>query len=292
MTRRTRRSLIFLGTLVAAYFVVGFYFWSTQDQAIFKPLRAVAATPADLDPPLPYEDVEIPADQSSIHGFWLPASDDAPVALYLHGQDSTIGKNLEHPRCLNQLGCSVFVVDYRGFGETYGTMTPTESSVYEDAETAWDYLTTTRGLAPECILIYGHSLGGAIAIELATRHPDAGGLVAESTFTSIKDMARWKFAVTHLFPIDWLLRHRFDSIEKVRSRRIPPALFVHGLSDAKVPCFMCEDLHDAASVPNKELLLIENGGHANRGPGQATYQAKMAAFLDRCFQLTPSDLIE
>ncbi len=283
ITRRKRRIRTVLCLLLASYLAIGAYFWSTQEHAIFKPLKKIAQTPADLEPSLPYEDVEIPIEQSAVHGFWLPASGDAPVAIYLHGQDATIGKNLEHAQCLNELGCNVLVIDYRGFGATFGTMTPSESSVYLDAEAAWDYLTTTRGFAPEHILIYGHSLGGAIAIELATRHPDAGGLVAESSFTAVKPMAQWKFAATYLLPLDLLLRHRFDSIEKIRNKTIPPVLFVHGTADSKVPCFMCEKLYDAASGPNKDMLLIKNGEHANHGLGQTTYRAKMSDFINRCF---------
>ena len=142
---------MFLCLLLVSYLAMATYFWSTQEQAIFKPAGVIAATPADLIPPLPYEYVEIPAAQSAVHAYWLPAQRDGPVALYLHGQNATIGKNLEHAQCLSQLGCHVLVIDYRGFGATFGTMTPSESSVYEDAEVAWNHLTTTRGFAPEQI---------------------------------------------------------------------------------------------------------------------------------------------
>jgi pimeloyl-ACP methyl ester carboxylesterase len=139
--------------------------------------RSIPAVPSNLKPPRPHQ---------------------------LPGTAGTGGNSF------NQLGCNVLVIDYRGYGATFGTITPTESSVYHDAEVAWNYLTETRGIAPERILIYGHSLGGAIAIELATRHPEAGGIVVESSFTSVKQMARWKFAITYLLPLDLLLRHRFD----------------------------------------------------------------------------------
>lgn len=280
--RRLVFSIGFFG-IGTPYLALVVYLWGTQEQAIFKPMESIPQTPADLDPPLSFESVEIPCGESAIHAFWLPADDHAPAALYLHGQDATIGKNLEHAQCLNQLGCHVLVIDYRGFGATFGSLIPSESSVYDDAETAWDHLTTGRGFPPERILIYGHSLGGAIAIELATRHPDAGGLVTEGTFTSAAQMARWKSPVTRLMPLRLLLRHRFDSVGKVRDKAIPPVLFVHGTSDEKVPHFMCQQLYDATAGTRKEMILIEGGGHARRGSGQAAYRAKMAEWIERTF---------
>lgn len=292
-----RRLLIALAILAAAYFVVGFYFWSTQDRAILKPIREIAQTPADLQPPLDYEPVEFAVQAVSVHAYWLPAPDDgldngtdngpelddAPVALYLHGQDGTIGKYLDHAQCLHRLGCHVLVIDYRGYGKTYGAYAPSEASLYEDADAAWDYLTNIRGYSPKQILIYGHSLGGAVAIELASRHPDAGGLVTESTFTSVKQMARWKFAVTYALPLDLLLRHRFDSLSKVQTRELPPTLFIHGKADTKVPCRMSTELHDAARGPRKEIELLDGGAHARRGSGQQQYEQVMSAFLEDCF---------
>jgi pimeloyl-ACP methyl ester carboxylesterase len=234
---------------------------------------------------LSYEELKIPNDQSAIpiHGYWLPASDEAPVALYLHGQEVTRHNNLHHAKCLNDLGCNVLVIDYRGYGETFGKMNPTEESVRHDAEVAWDYLTGTLEFAPERILIYGHSLGGAIAIDLATRNPEAGGLVTESTFTSVKNMARWKNPLTYLLPLGLLLRHEFDSVEKIREKELPPVLFIHGTADSKVPYFMCKHLHDAARGPFKDMVLIKGGEHADRKRGQTVYKAKVAAFLNQCF---------
>lgn len=267
-----------------AYFSIGFYFWSTQDRAVLKPRGPVATTPANLDPPLDFEPVVIDVRQSSVHAFWIPASEpQAPVALYLHGQDGSIGKILGSVQELHELGCHVLVIDYRGFGQTFESFTPTEASVYEDTEAAWKYLTTTRRFLPNEILIYGHSLGGAVAIELASRHPDAGALVAESTFTSVAEMARWRYAIMYLLPVDWLLRHRFESLEKVRSGELPPVLFIHGKADTKVPVGMCQSLHAAALGPDKQILLIEHGLHADRGPGEAVYRETMTAFLNKCF---------
>lgn len=289
--RKKRVIWSLIGLLIASYLGTGTYFWATQDDAIFKPRKQIKATPAELDPPLEYEYVKIPTEQSAIHGYWLPGASNAPTVLYLHGQDVTIGNNLHHAQCLNQLGCNVLVIDYRGYGATFGSMTPSESSVHQDAEVAWSYLTSDRSIAPEQILIYGHSLGGAIAIELATHHPEAGGLIAESSFTSVKQIARWKYAVTYLLPLNILLRHRFDSIGTVRENSLPPVLFVHGTADSKVPYFMSQQLYEATAGSNKEIVLIKGGEHANHGDGETDYWEKLLAFMHRCFGPTSLEVL-
>ncbi|MDG2013999.1 MAG: hypothetical protein P8J33_10860 [Pirellulaceae bacterium] len=150
-TRTSRKKIslrIFACLLVGDYVTVGLYFWSGQNYMIFKPLRAIERVPS-----VPYETVSIPIRESAVHGFWLPSTEADPVILYLHGQNANVGKNLHHAECLQQLGCNVLVIDYRGFGETFGVIEPTEASVYRDAEAAWDYLIETRNFAPQRILI-------------------------------------------------------------------------------------------------------------------------------------------
>ncbi len=156
---------------------MGICFWGTQEEAFRKAMQQIAETPAEFEPPMSYENVEISTEQAAIHRFWLPARSTAPVAIYLHGQDAIIGKNLYHGQCLSKLGCSVLVIDDRGCEATFGAMTLAKTSVSHDAEIAWTCLTKTRGIAPEQILICGRSLGGGIAIELASSHPEAGGLI-------------------------------------------------------------------------------------------------------------------
>jgi pimeloyl-ACP methyl ester carboxylesterase len=122
---------------------------------------------------------------------------------------------------LRELGYSVFVPDYRGFGESEGSF-PSEKTVYEDAEAAWNYPVDQRGIRPAHLYIYGHSLGGAIGIELALRHPEAAGLIVESSFTSIGEMAKLRKRYA-LLPIQ-LLNQRFDSIQKVSKLKTSRAL--------------------------------------------------------------------
>ncbi|XZO00444.1 MAG: alpha/beta hydrolase [Microcoleus sp.] len=175
------------------------------------------------------------------------------VVLYLHGNGLNVGANVEHANRFHQLGMSVFLIDYRGYGKSQGEF-PTESQVYEDAQLAMDYLVKQRGINPKQIYIYGHSLGGAIAIDLAVRNPEAAGLIVEGSFTSAREMVDFQSGVYRIFPIDLLLRQRFDSIAKV-DRLEMPVLFIHGTADTVVPVEMSKKLFDAAPEP-KQLYIV------------------------------------
>jgi uncharacterized protein len=279
--RYRRRLVALLIVLAMVYFGVGLRLWWIQDHEIFKPMPTVARTPADLKPPLKFESVELAVGDSTVHGYWVPRDNAAAVVLFLHGQDTTLGRNLSHVETIHRLGCHVLLIDYRGFGATFGQFTPSQASVFEDVDTVWRHLTEQRGFSAQQIVIYGHSLGGAIAVELATRYPSAAGLIVENSFTSVKDMVHWKLPFTRLYPLGWILRHPLDSLQKVSRHPLPPTLFIHGTVDAKVPYFMSQSLHAAASGSATELLLIEGGGHADRGPGQSNYLQIIARFIDK-----------
>jgi alpha-beta hydrolase superfamily lysophospholipase len=119
-----------------------------------------------------------------IHVWWIAAQPDAKVLLYLHGNGINMGAAVANAHQFHQLGFSVLLIDYRGYGRSEGSF-PTETRVYQDAVTAWDYLVKQRQIQPSQIFLFGHSLGGAIAIDLAVQHPDAAGLIVESSFTSM-----------------------------------------------------------------------------------------------------------
>lgn len=281
-----RRTITALGLLGLIYLAVCFYFWAFQIEKVLAPTGVIPTDPLRMG--MKFEDATIPvgegSQQAELDGFWVPAEDpapDTPTFLYLHGQDATIGKNLEHTQRLHQLGYNVLVIDYRGFGASYGDFQPTEATVYEDAEAAWAYLIQECDCQPDHLFIYGHSLGGAVAIELATHHSDAAGLVAESTFTSILDMSKERYGgVLRLLPINLLLNQRFDSLSKIGSLKIP-VLLIHGDHDEKVPCRMSQQLYAAAPKP-KQLLMIAGGGHANSGSiGLVKYRETLRAFVER-----------
>ena len=204
----------------------------------------------------------------NIHAWWWPAARaDAPTILYLHGVRWNLTGQLFRIEQLHALGYSVLAIDYRGFGQSHGDL-PSESSVYQDARIAWDKLMVLQP-DPRKRLIYGHSLGGAVAVDLAAelgqqaarnRTPVAArGLIIESSFTSLADAAA-AIGNTSL-PVRWLLSQKFDSIDKI-DRIGMPLLVVHGMQDQYVPPRFSQQLFNAAQQP-KQLLLIPGGTHNN-----------------------------
>lgn len=261
--------------LIIGYGGATWYLWAKQRKLIFLPSRDVHQSPADFG--LKYEEVWVPiggSHASSLHGWWLPSENTAaPAMLYLHGNDFNLGTNAERIARLNRMGFAVLAVDYRGYGKSGGKF-PSELKVYEDAEAAWNYLVRERHVDPMHTFIYGHSLGGAIAIELALRHPEACGLVVEGTFTSIPELAKVLF---WMFPVDWLLHQRFDALAKVPMLQVP-TLFIHGTADSEIPHAMSERLFHAARAP-KWLTLVPGGGHEDSAMvGEAIYTRAVLDF--------------
>lgn len=277
LMRKSSLALLFCLALPALGYAGGsVYLLVMQRELIFEPTREVRKTPADLH--LRYETIWVPthaADGTLLNGWWVPGADPAaPTVLYLHGKDLNIGGNLEHLARLNDLGFSVLMIDYRGFGQSGGQF-PSEARVYEDAEAAWSYLISVRHAPLDRTFIYGHSLGSAIALHLALSHREAAGLILESAFTSMTDMGKLRY---RFFPINWILNQRFDSISEISLLRMP-VLFVHGEADTTVPYSMSQRLYGAANLP-KQLLLIPGAGHENSATvGGARYADAVRQFV-------------
>lgn len=279
-----RLFLTLLGLVAAAaaiYGAIALWVASRQQQMIFFPSPTITQTPADFG--ATYEDVWLSVQQGDrterIHGWWIPVPPGQPqrgVMLYLHGNGLNIGANADYAVRWQRLGLSVFLFDYRGYGQSEGAF-PSEAAVYQDADAAWRYLTEDRGIAPEEILIYGHSLGGAIAIDLGVRQPRAAGLIVESSFTSIRDMAH-RTTPFGFLPIDQILTQRFDSIRKVPHLQVP-VLYAHGAQDAQVPADMSKALYAATRSP-KMLWISPTGGHAIGDVDSDGYGQAIREFLD------------
>ncbi|NMG06103.1 alpha/beta fold hydrolase [Brasilonema sp. UFV-L1] len=256
--------LIYVGAVVAIiYFAVCIFLFFQQTRFIFFPSSIIKTTPEFLN--LAYKDVWLPVSARAgkvehIHGWWIQANQpNAKVLLYLHGNAINIGANVVHAHRFYQLGFSVLLIDYRGYGRSKGRF-PSESRVYQDAATAWDYLVYQKQISPSQIFIYGHSLGGAIAIDLALKNPNAAGLIVESSFTSLQKVTAHRNNYW-MFPVNLILTQRFDSIGKVPNLKIP-VLFIHGTDDVVIPAFMSQDLYAAAPEP-KTLVLVPGAGHSN-----------------------------
>ena len=243
---------------------------SVEDRFIFFPTRQLVGSPADAG--LDYTSVHLTTDDGTrLHGWWVPADPERAVLLFLHGNAGNISDRVESIQTFHDLDLSVFIFDYRGYGESTGK--PSEAGTYSDAEAAWRYLTEERGIAGDRIVIFGRSLGGAVACDLATRHAPRA-LILESTFTSIRDMAS---AAMPLLPVGRFLRTRYDSLSKV-SQITSPVLVVHSREDEVIPYRQGVELYDAAPQPKSflELRFGHNEGFILSGE---TYTKGLETFL-------------
>jgi uncharacterized protein len=213
-----------------------------------------------------------------LHGLWLAHPDferqpQAPVLLYLHGARFNVVGSAFRARRMQELGFSVLAVDYRGFGKSSPDL-PSETMAYEDARAAWDWLARQYPTRPR--YIFGHSLGGAIAIDLASQVQDEVGTLVEGTFTSIPDVVssfKWGW-----LPVGPLITQRFDA-----AKRVPhigaPLLVVHGANDTLIPPELGRKLFDAATGP-KAFVLVEGGSHHNTNSvGQPQYRVALNALF-------------
>jgi hypothetical protein len=174
--------------------------------------------------------------------------------LYLHGARFDLSGSIHRMQALHALGFAVLGIDYRGFGKSTAAL-PSERMACEDARAAWDWLIRSHPLARR--FIYGHSLGGAIAVALASAVEDADGLIVEGTFTSIPEVfgtMRWGW-----LPIAPLITERFDSALRVPLVR-SPLLVVHGSDDETIHPDLGRALFERAIAP-KRFLLVEGGSH-------------------------------
>lgn len=251
-------------TVVAiAYVTICILISHKQTRLIFFPSSVIDVTPEYFN--IPYEDIWLPVTGKSgkietLHGWWMtPKHANGKALLYLHGNAKNISANLGHAQRFYQLGFSVLLIDYRGYGRSKGSF-PDEMNVYQDAETAWNYLVQQRQIPPDQIFIYGHSLGGAIAIDLALKQPKAGGIIVEGTFTSVREVIDYR-NMFRLLPVNLILTQRFESIEKISQLKMP-ILFIHGTADSTIPAFMSQKLYALAPEP-KKIVLVQGGEHNN-----------------------------
>lgn len=274
--RRRRRlvGLVVVCVLVAAaacaWGVRGM--WSTlQRRMIFFPSRILAYTPADVG--LAYEDVRIrTSDGVILHGWMIPCDGAEVTLLFLHGNGGNIGDRVENLKRLHEVGLRVFILDYRGYGLSEGS--PSEKGLYEDAKAAYAHLLSRQDVNCDRIAIFGRSLGGAVAVDLASKVP-CWRLILESTFSSAPDMA---VSILPFLPLGRLMTERFDSESKMGSVRAPLLQF-HGTRDETVPYKLGQKLFRAARDP-KEFVPIPGATHNDTYiVGGGAYFEKIRNFL-------------
>lgn len=209
-----------------------------------------------------------------LHGLWLPhGRADAPVLLYLHGARWNVAGSSGRIRRMQELGFSVLAIDYRGFGRSSAGL-PSEAMAAEDARAAWDWLAAQQPHKPR--FIFGHSLGGAIAIDLARQVHDEQGTIVEGTFTSIPEVVstfKWGW-----LPVSGLITQRFESVRKV-SEIGSPLLVVHCSEDRLIPPSLGRKLYEAAQEP-KRFVLVEGGSHhSTNSVGHSLYREAIASLF-------------
>jgi uncharacterized protein len=242
-----------LGILAAAYGGLALLVYIFQSHLVFYPGtgREIIATPSQIG--LPYEDIHLKtSDDISLHGWYIPAPQPRGTVLFLHGNAGNISHRLDSVQMFNRLCYSTLTFDYRGYGNSGGA--PSEQGTYRDAEAAWRYLIEQRHI-PSCrIVLFGESLGGAVAAWLAARQKPAA-LVIASGFTSVPDLGQQLYP---FLPVRWLARIRYDTRENLRTVAAP-VLIAHSPEDDIIPFEHGRALYAAANPPKQFLELA--GGH-------------------------------
>jgi len=259
----------FLAALLLGYLAFVLLVFLFQERLIYFPSRRIEATPKQVG--LAFEEVRFPTDDGEIlHGWHVPAPGPLTI-LFFHGNGGNISHRLDSIRIFHELGCTVFIFDYRGYGRSTGR--PSEQGTYQDGLAAWRHLTTERGVAPGRIVLFGRSLGGAVAGWLAARsHP--AGLILESTPVSVAELGAVHYP---WLPVRWLVRHRYETLASLPQVHCP-VLIVHSPDDEIVPFSHGERLFAAAPRP-KAFLRLE--GDHNQGflLTGAAYQEGLGRFL-------------
>ena len=252
-----------------------------QRQLIYRPTPASAADATGLRPGDQRYFLDVPQAEADavqrIELWWLPhANQDAPTLLYLHGTFRDLHDNLHKIDALREAGFSVLAVDYRGWGRSTPII-PSEQTIMKDARLAWAEL-VRRELRPAQRVVYGHSMGSGVAVDLASKmasQSDYGALILESAFTSFSDVAREAGGLATV--LAWFGNERFASINKIASVQVP-LLMIHGNQDTTVPARLGQRLFAAANAP-KQWLGIEGGEHSNLNQvASAPYQQTLQGF--------------
>jgi uncharacterized protein len=248
-----------------AWLVLALFAYLFQHHLLFQPTRELGPTPAAQG--LAYEDVTIAsADGERLHAWFIPHPSAAATVLFLHGNAGNISDRPLTIARLHDLELSVLMLDYRGYGRSSGH--PSERGTYADASAAWRYLIIERKQDPGDVIIYGRSLGGAIAIELASRTTPRA-VIVESTFSSIADIAD---EIYPYLPTRLLLRYEYPSSETIK-RLTAPVLIAHSEDDEMIPFGQGQLLLHNAPAPKRFYRLRGSHNQAFVQSGQSYYRA-------------------
>ena len=240
-----------------------------EANVIFHPTHEMPETPAMIG--LEFEDIYFNTDDNvKLNGWFIKAPQTRSTLLFFHGNAGNISHRLEKIMMFHKLGLNVFIIDYRGYGKSRGR--PSEQGLYKDAIAAYNYLLTRQDVDPNKIICYGDSLGGVVAVDLATKKKVAT-LVVDSAFSSASDISKMIFPFVPAF----LLTTKMDSATKVKGITIPK-LFIHSSNDEIIPFKLGKKLFDAAAQP-KEFLQIVGGHNTNHIDSREILMKGLGKFL-------------
>ncbi len=265
-------------SLLGAYVALGLVLFLFQSRLVYFPEKVMVGTPHDVQ--LNYEAIYFKTrDGVELFGWYVPAPNSKGTILFCHGNAGNISHRLEYLQIFHRMGLSTFLYDYRGFGLSSGT--PSEEGTTLDSEAALDFVMSRKGVPSERIVLYGESLGGAVAARLAVQQRP-GALILASTFTSLPDLGAELYP---LFPVRLLSRFRYDTLEYLR-RVESPTLLIHSPDDEIVPFRHGRELYNAVSA-SRELLSIKGDHNSGFIISGDVYAQGIQRFLSR--HLSPSN---
>ncbi len=237
--------------LLLSYAAIVVLMYLRQGSMLYLPQKELLTTPKNIH--LPYEALRLrTSDGITISGWYVPAEKERAALIFCHGNAGNISGRLDSIAVFHRLGLSVMIFDYRGYGESEGR--PSEPGTYLDAEAAWNYLTDVKETPPGRIIVFGRSLGGAVAAELALRRPPAA-LILEAGFTSVPDIGSTYYP---WLPVRLLSKFKYASVEKVGAISCPK-LIIHSPQDEIIPYAHGRKLFEVAGEPKTFLEIT--GGH-------------------------------
>lgn len=267
-------ALRFAAILAGGYLFLVVLMYFAQERLLYLPHvpgRELQASPADIG--LAYESVTLETEDGvQLHGWHVPASGDGPTVLFFHGNAGNISHRLDSLEIFHRLGLNVFIIDYRGYGESEGS--PSEQGLYRDADAALAWLRNQQEVPAECVVAFGRSLGAAVAAYTAAEH-EVGALILESAFLSVPELGA---EIYPWLPVRTLARMDFDTADWLEQSR-EPVLVVHSPEDEIAPFDHGQRLHELSGDRGRMLEIRgdHNTGFLHSGE---RYTGGLAAFLD------------
>lgn len=253
--------------------IIFVYIKYIENKGIYFPTNKIEFYPSSLG--LPFEDIYIKTeDDIKINGWFIPYNNAKYTLLFFHGNAGNIGHRIQKLHMFWKLGVNLFIVDYRGYGQSEGRVS--EKGFYLDAKAAYDYLVNSRGILPKQIILYGESLGIAVVVDLASL-VEVKALILEGAFSRGKDIAKkiYPFLPTFLFS------NQFDSLEKIKKVKAQK-LFIHSRDDEVIPYELARKLYNAADEPKEFIELV--GGHNDAfWVSEKKYISSINSFLERLY---------